>query len=379
MAAHHLRRPRSERLRRGSKCGLGADTSACSPSGREQAWARPFNSDPYESADRRVSAAHRRELRGSTPGHLSLGGASSSALSCHSRESAGRKAVRPPRRSPERAASVSPTSSAEPAPVGLTGRRAETDSSVYTGYDRPAGAAQPGVRPSSADPRPSCATLASPDRKTPPVHAVDKIRNLAIIAHIDHGKTTLIDSIFRAAHVFRENAHVEERVMDSNDLERERGITIRSKHCTVEWKDYLINIIDTPGHADFSGEVERVLSMVDSVLLLVDANEGPMPQTRYVLMRALRLGLRPIVDRQQGRPAERRPVRRPRQDLRPLRRARRRQRPARLPGALRLRPRRLDRQRPRRVPEGRARARGAPRRRRRRSRRRCSRSSPTRA
>jgi GTP-binding protein len=127
------------------------------------------------------------------------------------------------------------------------------------------------------------------------VHSVDKIRNLAIIAHIDHGKTTLIDSIFRAAHVFRENAHVDERVMDSNDLERERGITIRSKHCTVEWKDYLINIIDTPGHADFSGEVERVLSMVDSVLLLVDANEGPMPQTRYVLMRALRLGLRPIV------------------------------------------------------------------------------------
>ena len=127
------------------------------------------------------------------------------------------------------------------------------------------------------------------------MHAPANIRNLAIIAHIDHGKTTLIDAIFRAARVFRENAHVEERVMDSNDLERERGITIRSKHCTVEWQDYLINIIDTPGHADFSGEVERVLSMVDSVLLLVDANEGPMPQTRYVLMRALRLGLRPIV------------------------------------------------------------------------------------
>lgn len=125
--------------------------------------------------------------------------------------------------------------------------------------------------------------------------AVENIRNLAIIAHIDHGKTTLIDSIFRAAHVFRENAKVEERVMDNNPLERERGITIRAKHCTVEWKDYLINIIDTPGHADFSGEVERVLSMVDSVLLLVDANEGPMPQTRYVLMRALRLGLKPIV------------------------------------------------------------------------------------
>ena len=122
-----------------------------------------------------------------------------------------------------------------------------------------------------------------------------RIRNVAIIAHIDHGKTTLIDSIFRAARVFRENQRVEERVMDSNDLERERGITIRSKHCTVEWQGYLINIVDTPGHADFSGEVERVLSMVDSVLLVVDANEGPMPQTRYVLMRALRLGFRPIV------------------------------------------------------------------------------------
>lgn len=124
---------------------------------------------------------------------------------------------------------------------------------------------------------------------------VDKIRNLAIIAHIDHGKTTLIDSIFRSAKLFRDNQQVEERVMDNNELERERGITIRSKHCTVQWNDYLINIIDTPGHADFSGEVERVLSMVDSVLLLVDANEGPMPQTRYVLMRALKLGLHPIV------------------------------------------------------------------------------------
>ena len=135
---------------------------------------------------------------------------------------------------------------------------------------------------------------------------VEKIRNLAIIAHIDHGKTTLIDSIFRSAHVFRQNERVAERVMDNNELERERGITIRSKHCTVHWGDYLINIIDTPGHADFSGEVERVLSMVDSVLLLVDANEGPMPQTRYVLQRALRLGLRPIViinkaDRPQAR------------------------------------------------------------------------------
>ena len=122
-----------------------------------------------------------------------------------------------------------------------------------------------------------------------------KIRNLAIIAHIDHGKTTLIDSIFRSCQTFRENAQVETRVMDSHALERERGITIRSKLCNVQWNGYHINIIDTPGHADFSGEVERVLSMADSVLLLVDANEGPMPQTRYVLMRSLRLGLKPIV------------------------------------------------------------------------------------
>ena len=136
---------------------------------------------------------------------------------------------------------------------------------------------------------------------------VNHIRNVAIIAHIDHGKTTLIDSIFRAARTFRDNEQVTERLMDNNDIERERGITIRAKHCTVNWNGYLINIIDTPGHADFSGEVERVLSMVDSVLLLVDANEGPMPQTRYVLMRSLRLGLRPIVvinkvDRPNSRP-----------------------------------------------------------------------------
>ena len=128
------------------------------------------------------------------------------------------------------------------------------------------------------------------------MNRIEHIRNVAIIAHIDHGKTTLIDSIFRAAQTFdRGHAHLEERIMDNNEIERERGITIRAKHCTVEWGEYLINIIDTPGHADFSGEVERVLSMVDSVLLLVDANEGPMPQTRYVLMRALRLGLCPIV------------------------------------------------------------------------------------
>ena len=136
---------------------------------------------------------------------------------------------------------------------------------------------------------------------------IARIRNLAIVAHIDHGKTTLIDSVFKATRTFRDNQDIAERLMDNNVIERERGITIRSKHCTVSWNDYLINIIDTPGHADFSGEVERVLSMVDSVLLLVDAIEGPMPQTRYVLMRALKLGLRPIViinkvDRPNARP-----------------------------------------------------------------------------
>ncbi len=127
------------------------------------------------------------------------------------------------------------------------------------------------------------------------MHNANFIRNIAIIAHLDHGKTTLIDSIFRGAQTFRENARIEERVMDAGDLERERGITIKAKHCTVRWNEYTINIVDTPGHADFSGEVERVLSMVDSVLLLVDAVEGPMPQTRYVLMRSLKLGLKPIV------------------------------------------------------------------------------------
>ncbi|MBQ9527511.1 MAG: translational GTPase TypA [Fretibacterium sp.] len=123
----------------------------------------------------------------------------------------------------------------------------------------------------------------------------EKIRNLAIVAHIDHGKTTLIDSIFRAAQTFNDHTQVAERVMDSGALERERGITIRSKPCTVEWKGYLINIIDTPGHADFSGEVERILSTVDSVILIVDANEGPMPQTRYVLQHALSIGMKPLV------------------------------------------------------------------------------------
>ena len=142
-------------------------------------------------------------------------------------------------------------------------------------------------------------------------HPLQNIRNLAIVAHIDHGKTTLIDSIFKAAQTFRghDNSKIEERIMDNNELERERGITIRSKPCSVEWDGYLINIIDTPGHADFSGEVERILSTVDSVILIVDANEGPMPQTRYVLRHALEVGMNPIVfvnkvDRPGAEPAD---------------------------------------------------------------------------
>ena len=121
------------------------------------------------------------------------------------------------------------------------------------------------------------------------------LRNVAIIAHVDHGKTTLVDQLLRQSGTFRENEKVDERVMDSNDIEKERGITILSKNCAVEYQGTHVNIIDTPGHADFGGEVERVLSMVDGVLLLVDAVEGPMPQTRFVTRKALALGLKPIV------------------------------------------------------------------------------------
>ncbi|GIX25347.1 MAG: GTP-binding protein [Caldimonas sp.] len=121
------------------------------------------------------------------------------------------------------------------------------------------------------------------------------IRNIAIIAHVDHGKTTLVDQLLRQSGTFRENQQVGERVMDSNDLERERGITILAKNCAVSWRGTHINIVDTPGHADFGGEVERALSMVDGVVLLIDAQEGPMPQTRFVTKKALALGLKPIV------------------------------------------------------------------------------------
>ncbi len=136
-----------------------------------------------------------------------------------------------------------------------------------------------------------------------------ELRNIAIIAHVDHGKTTLIDSIMKQSGMFRDNQAVDERVMDSGDLEKERGITILAKPTSVVWKDKRINIIDTPGHADFGGEVERVLGMADGVILLTDAAEGPMPQTKFVLGKALAQGLRPIViinkiDRSDGRPEE---------------------------------------------------------------------------
>ena len=138
---------------------------------------------------------------------------------------------------------------------------------------------------------------------------MESIRNIAIIAHVDHGKTTLVDKIIHASKIFRENQESGDLILDNNDLERERGITILSKNVSVRYNGVKINIIDTPGHADFGGEVERVLKMADGVLLLVDAFEGPMPQTRFVLSKALSLGLKPIVvvnkvDKENCRPDE---------------------------------------------------------------------------
>src|ERR1700726_4883216 len=122
-----------------------------------------------------------------------------------------------------------------------------------------------------------------------------KLRNIAIIAHGDHGKTTLVDRLLQQSGAFRENQRIVERVMDSNDLEKERGITIIAKAASIAWQDTRINIVDTPGHADFGGEVERILSMVDGAIVLVDASEGPMPQTKFVVGKALKIGLKPIV------------------------------------------------------------------------------------
>jgi GTP-binding protein len=141
------------------------------------------------------------------------------------------------------------------------------------------------------------------------MHSRDKIRNIAIIAHVDHGKTTLVDKLLQQSGTFRDNEAVQERAMDSNDLERERGITILAKNTAINYKEYLINIVDTPGHADFGGEVERIMKMVDGVLLVVDAFEGCMPQTKFVLRKALEQNLKPIVvlnkiDRPSARPEE---------------------------------------------------------------------------
>src|SRR5947209_600886 len=136
-----------------------------------------------------------------------------------------------------------------------------------------------------------------------------KLRNIAIIAHVDHGKTTLVDRLLQQSGTYRDNQRVVERAMDSNDLERERGITILAKATSIGWGETRINIVDTPGHADFGGEVERILGMVDGALVLVDAAEGPLPQTKFVVSKALKLGLRPIVvinkvDRSDARPNE---------------------------------------------------------------------------
>jgi GTP-binding protein len=151
------------------------------------------------------------------------------------------------------------------------------------------------------------ATVKNPTTRSTAVR--EQIRNIAIIAHVDHGKTTLVDAMLWQSGVFRENQEVVERVMDSNDLEREKGITILAKNTSIRFGDVKINVVDTPGHADFGGEVERTLKMVDGVLLLVDASEGPLPQTRFVLRKALELGLKPIVvinkiDRKDARPKE---------------------------------------------------------------------------
>ena len=124
---------------------------------------------------------------------------------------------------------------------------------------------------------------------------LDKLRNVAIIAHVDHGKTTLVDKLLEQSGTQDARGGLEERTMDSNDIEKERGITILAKNTAINWNGYRVNIVDTPGHADFGGEVERVMSMVDSVLLIVDAQEGPMPQTRFVTQKAFAQGLKPIV------------------------------------------------------------------------------------
>ena len=148
----------------------------------------------------------------------------------------------------------------------------------------------------------------APPSDSGPSKVIANLRNIAIIAHVDHGKTTLVDQLLKQSGTLTSRKDMGERIMDSNELERERGITILAKNTAIMWGEYRINIVDTPGHADFGGEVERILSMVDSVLLLVDAVEGPMPQTRFVTQKAFAQGLKPVVvinkiDRPGSRPA----------------------------------------------------------------------------
>ena len=150
-------------------------------------------------------------------------------------------------------------------------------------------------------------TASLPKAYLPMSTPIEKMRNIAIIAHVDHGKTTLVDELLKQSGTFRENEKTAERMMDSNDLEKERGITILAKTTSVEWNGYRINIVDTPGHADFGGEVERILDMVDGAIVLVDAAEGPMPQTKFVVSKALKVGLRPIVAVNKIDKPERRP------------------------------------------------------------------------
>ncbi len=176
----------------------------------------------------------------------------------------------------------------------------------------------------------------------------DDLRNLAIVAHVDHGKTTLVDSLLQQSGAFRANENVEERVMDSSDLEREKGITILAKNTSVQWDGVTLNIVDTPGHADFGGEVERALTMVDGIVLLVDAAEGPLPQTRFVLRKALGYDMPVHPGHQQGRPTRRADRRGRRRGLRAVHGPRRERRAARLPDRLLLGARRLGVARPRR-------------------------------
>ena len=132
-------------------------------------------------------------------------------------------------------------------------------------------------------------------RPSPALMSIENLRNIAIVAHVDHGKTTLVDQLLKQSGTLSERTVLAERVMDSNDQEKERGITILAKNTAIKWRENRINIVDTPGHADFGGEVERVLSMVDTVLILVDAMDGPMPQTRFVTQKAFAMGFKPIV------------------------------------------------------------------------------------